>query len=175
MRNIRPDAEHNSVRPTYVRLRTGRDSTYEYQPLFEVLPLVVFFALLIEETPELAMQDERMTSRMKTTGIWAVSALFFAYAAGVTAAGNPDRGKALFAVCTTCHGARAEGMKEMNAPALAGQEEWYLVRQLQNFRDGIRGADSRDVYGQQMAPMAQVLADDQAIEDVAAYLAGLEE
>lgn len=121
------------------------------------------------------MQNERTMSRMKATGIWAVSALLFGHAASVTAAGNPGRGEALFAVCATCHGARGEGMKEMNAPALAGQEEWYLVRQLQNFRDGIRGADSRDVYGQQMAPMARVLADDQAIEDVAAYLAGLEE
>jgi cytochrome c553 len=66
-------------------------------------------------------------------------------------------------------------MREMNAPALAGREEWYLVRQLQNFKSGVRGTDPGDIYGLQMAPMAQVLPDSQAIEDVAAYLSSLED
>ena len=60
------------------------------------------------------------------------------------------------------------------AEALAGREEWYLRRQLQNFKSGARGSDSRDTYGLQMAPMAQLLADDQAIADVVAYIATLE-
>ena len=64
-------------------------------------------------------------------------------------------------------------MQEMNAPALAGREEWYLIRQIQNFKSGIRGSDPKDTYGRQMAPMAQVLANQQAIEDVAAYLSSL--
>jgi cytochrome c oxidase subunit 2 len=65
-------------------------------------------------------------------------------------------------------------MKEMNAPALAGREDWYLIRQMQNFKDGVRGKDPADTYGLQMAPMAQLLADRQAIEDVAAYLSNLD-
>lgn len=89
------------------------------------------------------------------------------------AAGDTERGQALFAVCTTCHGDRAQGLQEMNAPALAGREEWYLRRQLQNFKSGARGTDSSDIYGLQMAPMAQLLQDEQAIADVAAYLASL--
>lgn len=89
------------------------------------------------------------------------------------AQGNPERGKALYAVCATCHGDNAEGRQEMNAPALAGRETWYLVRQLRNFKSGARGVDSRDIYGLQMAPMAQVLADDQAIDDVVAYIGSL--
>jgi cytochrome c oxidase subunit 2 len=89
------------------------------------------------------------------------------------AAGDVERGKTLFAVCATCHGDRAEGMQEMNAPALAGREEWYLKRQLQNFKSGARGTDSSDIYGLQMAPMAQLLQDEQAMADVAAYLASL--
>ena len=71
------------------------------------------------------------------------------------------------------HGDQAEGMQEMNGPALAGREEWYLRRQLQNFKSGARGTDSRDLYGLQMAPMAQLLQDEQAIIDVAAYLSSL--
>ena len=94
-------------------------------------------------------------------------------AAGALAAGDAVRGQGLYAVCSTCHGPNAEGMREMNAPALAGREEWSLVRQLENFKSGARGKDPRDIYGLQMAPMAQLLADKQAIEDVAAFLGGL--
>lgn len=97
--------------------------------------------------------------------LWSLTAL---------AAGDVERGKTLFAVCTTCHGDQAEGMQEMNGPALAGREEWYLKRQLQNFKSGARGTDSNDIYGLQMAPMAQLLTDEQAIADVAAYLASLD-
>ena len=92
---------------------------------------------------------------------------------GSLAAGDVERGKSLYAVCATCHGDRAEGMQEMNGPALAGREEWYLRRQLENFKTGARGSDSRDIYGLQMAPMAQLLQDEQAIADVIAYLSSL--
>ena len=97
-----------------------------------------------------------------------------ALGAGVALAqGDPARGKALFAVCATCHGQSGEGMQEMNGPALAGREAWYLRRQLENFKSGARGSDSRDTYGQQMAPMAQLLPDAQAIADVVAYITSL--
>lgn len=111
---------------------------------------------------------------MKATLISTALALLLIYAASGAAAGDPERGKGFYAVCATCHGPNAEGLKEMNAPALAGQEEWYIVRQLQNFRSGVRGTNPADTYGLQMAPMAQVLPDAQAIEDVAAYLSSLE-
>jgi cytochrome c553 len=44
---------------------------------------------------------------------------------------------------------------------------------MQNFKSGARGTNSSDIYGLQMAPMAQLLQDEQAIADVAAYLASL--
>jgi len=90
------------------------------------------------------------------------------------AAGDAARGKQLYGVCSTCLGDRGQGMPDMNGPALAGREAWYLKRQIQNFKSGARGGDSRDIYGQQMAPMAQLLADDQAIDDVLAYIDTLE-
>jgi cytochrome c553 len=89
------------------------------------------------------------------------------------AQGDPGRGAALYAVCATCHGEKAEGMEEMNGPALAALQGWYLRRQLENFKSGARGSDSRDTYGLQMAPMAQLLQDDQAIADVVAYITSL--
>jgi len=42
-----------------------------------------------------------------------------------------------------------------------------------NFKNGIRGADSKDTYGQQMRPMAMILADDAAINNIAAYISTL--
>lgn len=103
----------------------------------------------------------------------AAAAILLLLSSSAAAAGDAERGKSLYAVCGTCHGPNAEGMQEMNAPALAGREEWYVVRQLENFKSGIRGKDPRDTYGMQMAPMAQLLADRQAMEDVAAYLSSL--
>ncbi len=45
-----------------------------------------------------------------------------------------------------------------------------MVRQLDHFKQGIRGADPKDTYGQQMAPMAKMLTTDQDVADVAAYI-----
>jgi cytochrome c oxidase subunit II len=98
-----------------------------------------------------------------------------AYAAeeAAPAAGDAAKGKTAFAVCEACHGKAAEGNKELGAPQLAGQEPWYLVRQLQNFKSGARGADPKDTFGTQMRPMAQTLADDAAIANVVAYIGTL--
>jgi len=48
--------------------------------------------------------------------------------------------------------------------------DWYLVTQLSNFKQGIRGAHPKDMYGPQMASMAGFLADDQAASDLVAYI-----
>jgi cytochrome c oxidase subunit 2 len=82
-------------------------------------------------------------------------------------------GKALFATCAACHGAAGEGNKDLNAPAIAGQEKWYLVRQLQNFKSGVRGAHPKDATGSQMAPMAMTLATEADVGNVAAYVSSL--
>jgi len=104
-----------------------------------------------------------------------ISALLIAAvsAAPAFAAGDAAAGKALYGTCAACHGANAEGNKAMNAPKLAGQGEWYLVRQLANFKGGIRGTSANDTYGKTMGPMAMMLADDNAMANVAAYIASL--
>ena len=58
----------------------------------------------------------------------------------------------------------------MNAPRLKGMSDWYLVTQLKNFKQGIRGAHPKDLYGPQMAAMAAILADDKATDDLVAYI-----
>ncbi len=92
----------------------------------------------------------------------------------VLAAGDVVKGKALYNICSACHGANAEGTAALNAPANAGQDPWYMTRQLKNFRAGIRGAHPDDAFGAQMRPMAMVLTGDQDIEDVVAYITSLD-
>jgi len=90
-----------------------------------------------------------------------------------TIKGDAAAGKAAYAICASCHGANGEGNKALNAPAIAGQNDWYIVRQLYNFKNGIRGADPKDSYGQQMRPMAMTLPNDAAINNIAAYISTL--
>jgi len=94
-------------------------------------------------------------------------------AENASAAGDPAKGKAAYAVCAACHGANGMGNKALNAPQIAGQEPWYLERQLKNFKGGIRGTHPKDPYGMQMRPMALTLANDQAVSDMAAFLSSM--
>lgn len=105
-------------------------------------------------------------------GLSAASA--FAAEEAAPAAGDAAKGEAAYKVCEACHGKNAEGNKDLGAPRLAGQEDWYLIRQLQNFKSGARGADPKDTFGTQMRPMAQTLADDAAIAAVVAYIGTLQ-
>lgn len=87
-----------------------------------------------------------------------------------TLTGDVANGRKLYATCTACHGARAEGNPTLQAPALAARSDWYLVAQLQNFKAGLRGADERDTLGAQMRAIGSTLPDDKAITDVVAYI-----
>jgi cytochrome c oxidase subunit 2 len=87
-----------------------------------------------------------------------------------TVVGNAQVGAAQYAVCAACHGQQGEGLQALNAPKIAGQEPWYLRRQLNSYKAGMRGAHEDDIFGRQMAPMAATLADDAAIENVIAHI-----
>lgn len=87
-----------------------------------------------------------------------------------TVFGDVEHGRDLFTTCAMCHGADGRGIWTSNAPRLAGMQDWYLVRQLQNFKGQIRGGHPDDIYGDQMFMMASILRDDQAISDVVAYI-----
>lgn len=84
--------------------------------------------------------------------------------------GDAVAGQTLFGVCSTCHGAEAQGNPALHAPKLSGQSDTYLKRQLKYFKTEMRGVHALDVYGQQMAPMAAALVDDAAINNVVAYI-----
>jgi cytochrome c oxidase subunit II len=83
---------------------------------------------------------------------------------------NTTSGQRIYVTCGACHGADGRGMQATNAPRLAGMSDWYLATQLKNFKQGIRGAHPKDMYGPQMASMAAILADDPATNDLVAYI-----
>lgn len=87
-----------------------------------------------------------------------------------TVTGDAARGRSLYTTCAACHGASGQGVWALNSPRLAGNHDWYLVRQLQNFRQRIRGDHRQDFYGWQMAAMSDSLADDRALNDLVAYI-----
>ncbi|MDC8804726.1 c-type cytochrome [Halomonas pacifica] len=85
-------------------------------------------------------------------------------------AGDSRRGAGLYRTCAHCHGARGEGVAATRGPPLAGLPDWYLIRQLEHFREGIRGRHADDPYGNQMVDMAQMLVNRRAVEDVVAHI-----
>lgn len=90
--------------------------------------------------------------------------------APVTVAGNVNQGRTAYQSCAACHGANAEGNEALGAPALAGQNDWYMITQLKNFRAGFRGSHQEDTYGSQMLTMSKTLRDDQAVINVVSYI-----
>lgn len=87
-----------------------------------------------------------------------------------TVTGDVGRGERLYSTCAACHGADGEGIWTTRAPRLAGASDWYLVTQLRNFKSRVRGAHDNDIYGSQMGLLADMLSDEQAINDVVAYI-----
>ena len=69
-----------------------------------------------------------------------------------------------------CHGARGQGSWSTNAPPLAGRSDWYLARQLQQFRQGHRGRHPQDFHGSQMARLSNVVPDGEPTADLLAYI-----
>jgi cytochrome c oxidase subunit 2 len=90
--------------------------------------------------------------------------------AAATIDGDVAHGKKLYTVCAYCHGGDGMGRQALNAPRIAGSSDWYLARQLQYFKDGVRGAHQNDFYGFQMGLMSQSLQDEQSVNDIIAYI-----
>ena len=87
-----------------------------------------------------------------------------------TVQGDVVRGRSLYRTCSVCHGPDGLGVAAANAPRQARMSDWYLVRQLNNFKQGIRGAHPDDMYGEQMGLIAKSLSDEHAVADLVAYI-----
>ena len=124
-----------------------------------------------EDIPGLEMQpmaeklsNESITDLVDWIGGWEY------VPAAVTVEGNDRQGRTAFQSCAACHGANAEGNEALGARALAGQNDWYLITQIENFRSGVRGSHQDDTFGAQMVTMSKTLRDEQAILNVVSYI-----
>ena len=86
--------------------------------------------------------------------------------------GDAAAGAQAFVMCTACHGPKGEGNQAVNGPPLAGQDDWYVARQIGKFRARVRGATPGDTIGPTMAAMSMAIQPD-AIDDLAAYIHSL--
>ena len=106
--------------------------------------------------------------------IWILLPLVLSAAATESfAEDDPQRGGELYASCATCHGVQGEGNRSLNAPRLTHLSPVYIVEQLQKFKAGVRGGSDASDSARQMAAMAATLSDDQAMYDIASYIATL--
>ncbi len=88
--------------------------------------------------------------------------------------GDAKLGESSYMACAACHGANGKGMEALKAPSLVGQSDWYLAKQLDHFKKGIRGANvEQDPTAAAMVGMAATLPDEQAILNVVAYIKSL--
>jgi cytochrome c oxidase subunit 2 len=106
-----------------------------------------------------------------------VAAMPAANPAPSLAGGDAVAGKATYSTtCVACHGAKGEGNQAMmGAAPLNHSSDWYLFRQIENFKAGVRGAQPGDQGGALMRPMMLQLTDEQMIKNVVAYIMTLEE
>lgn len=107
---------------------------------------------------------------------WQIGLIILA-ALSLSLSANADelRPPAVFnAVCTSCHSPGAIGNTALAAPQIAGQEGWYIKRQLSNFLEGRRGLDPNHKPGRQMALISTVIDTPKKLEDLADYLSRLQ-
>ena len=93
-----------------------------------------------------------LTIAIATTAIFSSSAF----------AQNAERGKELFNTCIQCHAADGNGVAEKKAPRLSGQHDWYVLKQLQDFKSGVRKNPDMDPYIKSLS--------EQDFKDLAAYI-----
>lgn len=92
--------------------------------------------------------------------------LVIALCSNATQAAVPEKASS----CNACHA--AENQRASKAPALAGQQQQYLNKQLVQFQSGERGATAKDSQGQVMAAMAKALSASD-IAELSAYFSAL--
>lgn len=108
-------------------------------------------------------------SRKLLIAVFLITPLFIA---SNSAADMIQRGRAVFGLCTQCHGPVGEGNPALKAPAIAGMPSWYTQLQLKKFRSGARGKLAGDLGGHRMRPMANTLKESD-LEIISQYVASL--
>jgi cytochrome c553 len=87
--------------------------------------------------------------------------------------GDVERGKILYGkLCAECHGVNAQGNAAKESPPLYVFQDWYLVRQIQKFRDGTRKPSAANADAVKMHGVAvQLVRRKQDVKDLAVFIA----
>ena len=90
-----------------------------------------------------------------------------AFAAPAFAAGDKDAGRSKIYTCAGCHGVPGykNAYPNYHVPRIAGQNYEYLVAALNGYKKGERDHPTMRAQGESLS--------EQDIQDIAAYLAGL--
>lgn len=89
----------------------------------------------------------------------------------VTVDGDADNGRKLYiSKCGACHGGDAWGNEALFTPRLTMLGDTYILRQVEKFQEGMRGAVEQNAqYGQQMAVMAKTVTAEE-LKDITAFI-----
>lgn len=71
--------------------------------------------------------------------------------------------------CAACHGVDGLGNVALKSPRIAGLQDWYLLKQMQKYRDGRRGGQRVDSVGVHMIESAKALSE-QEIQNIMSYI-----
>jgi cbb3-type cytochrome c oxidase subunit III len=90
--------------------------------------------------------------------------------------GDAQKGKALFASCVACHREKGEGnpSRGVRAAPLNNLPDWYIVKQLKEFKAGLRGTHPKDKGGAAMQAQAVSIKTEQDMIDIAEYIKTLD-
>jgi cytochrome c553 len=75
--------------------------------------------------------------------------------------------------CMECHRYNATGEIAFGSPPLVGQQAWYIMAQIEKFKNGQRGTVKGDVNGAKMVLASNFIEDEQMLRDVTAYILSL--
>ena len=143
----------NSTNPKYPNIAGQRASYIEAQ-------LKAFQSGLRSIDSMQNMADNLTTQDIKDL------AVYYSGLPTKSAGGDPylaKKGKEKFAICTGCHGIKAQGRSGF--PKLAGQHPEYLKKQLLSFKWGFRKANPMNAMSASLS--------EQDINEIAAYLGSL--
>jgi cytochrome c553 len=106
-----------------------------------------------------------MTTQTAGSILITVGLLLALLSPAAQAAGDAAAGRRKAVQCQTCHG--LDGLSKLpEAPNLAGQPEPYLVKSLNDFRQGVRKNEMMSIVSQALS--------DADVADLAAYYAAIE-
>lgn len=89
---------------------------------------------------------------------------------------NPDveEGRYIFTErCMECHRYNGSGEMTFGSPPLIGLPDWYLLAQIDKFKNGWRGVDPNDPNGLKMKFSSLYIESEQAKHDVVAFILSL--